>query len=128
VARTVRDERGAAAVEFALVLPFLLALIVGVVEVGRGWDAKLDLSGAAREGARAAATGGDVLAAVQDAAGSLDPDEIEVEPPAVPCDLARPTVGQRVAVETTYPYTWEVPFVGERTVTLTARSVMRCGG
>lgn len=126
--RREEGERGAAAVEFALVLPLLLALILGVVEVGRGWDAKLALTGAAREGARAAATGEDVAGAVRAAAGSLDAGAIRVVAPSVPCDLARPTLGQQVAVEATYPYTWELPFAGRRTVTLRARSVMRCGG
>jgi hypothetical protein len=50
-----RDERGQALVEFALVLPILLILIIGIIEFGRAWNISLVLGHAAREGARAAA-------------------------------------------------------------------------
>jgi TadE-like protein len=50
-------RRGAAAVELALLLPFLLALLLGVWEVGRLIQINQVLSNAAREGARQASTG-----------------------------------------------------------------------
>jgi hypothetical protein len=50
-----RRGRGAAAVEFALVLPFLVLLLVGVWEVGRMIQLQQILANAAREGAREAA-------------------------------------------------------------------------
>lgn len=46
-------ERGAAAVEFALVLPVLLAVLMGVVEMGLALYDKAVLTHASREGARA---------------------------------------------------------------------------
>ncbi len=46
-------ERGAAAVEFALVLPLLLAMLLGVVEMGLALYDKAVLTHASREGARA---------------------------------------------------------------------------
>ena len=52
-----RRDRGAAAVEFALVLPVLLILIFGIIDFGRMLNAKITLTEAAREGARAAAVG-----------------------------------------------------------------------
>ena len=45
-------ERGAAAVEFALVLPLLLALVFGIVEFGWTFNQQISLSNAARESAR----------------------------------------------------------------------------
>jgi hypothetical protein len=48
------DVRGAAAVEFALVLPLLLALLFGIVEFSRAWNRMAVMSDAAREGARRA--------------------------------------------------------------------------
>lgn len=51
------DDRGAAAVEFALVLPLLLVLLFGVIDFGRLLNAQIMLTEAAREGARAAAMG-----------------------------------------------------------------------
>ncbi len=47
-----RGEAGAAAVEFALVLPLLLTLLMGVVEFGWYFFNQGTLAGAAREAAR----------------------------------------------------------------------------
>lgn len=48
-------RRGAAAVEFAFVLPLLLLLIVGIWEMGRILQVQTILNNAARDGARLAA-------------------------------------------------------------------------
>jgi Flp pilus assembly protein TadG len=55
---TPRDDSGAAAVEFALVVPFVLLLLFGVIDFGRAYNMQLSLTHAAREGARVAALGG----------------------------------------------------------------------
>jgi Flp pilus assembly protein TadG len=55
VTRT-RQERGAAAVEFALVVPLLVMLLIGVVTVAIGYSAKVALNNAVREGARLGAS------------------------------------------------------------------------
>ena len=47
-----RDERGAAAVEFALVLPILLVLAFGIIDFGRLLYTYNNLTSAVREGAR----------------------------------------------------------------------------
>jgi Flp pilus assembly protein TadG len=54
--RKIRD-RGATAVEFALVLPLLLLLVCGIIDFGRALNAQISLTEAAREGARLAALG-----------------------------------------------------------------------
>jgi Flp pilus assembly protein TadG len=48
-------EKGAVAVEFALVLPIFLVLVLGIFEFGRGFNIQVSLSEAARESARYAA-------------------------------------------------------------------------
>jgi Flp pilus assembly protein TadG len=48
-------RRGVAAVEFAVILPFLLLLLVGIWELGRIIDVQITLNNAARDGARLAA-------------------------------------------------------------------------
>jgi Flp pilus assembly protein TadG len=55
--RRPRRRRGVATVEFALVLPFLLLLLLGMWEVGRMLHIQQSLSNAAREGGRQASTG-----------------------------------------------------------------------
>jgi Flp pilus assembly protein TadG len=49
-------ERGAAFVEFALVMPLVMVLLLGLVSAGMAWNQKLSLTHAAREGARYGAT------------------------------------------------------------------------
>lgn len=49
------DERGAAAVEFALVLPLLLLLVFGIISFGYMLSFRQGISQSAAEGARAAA-------------------------------------------------------------------------
>ena len=50
-----KREKGQNLVEFALILPVFLLLVVGMAEFGRGWMTKNILTGAAREAVRAAA-------------------------------------------------------------------------
>lgn len=54
IARWSRDERGGAMVEFALVVPLLLVLLMGIIEFGRVWNTEHVMTDAAREGARRA--------------------------------------------------------------------------
>jgi len=49
-----RDTKGQALLEFALLLPVLLMLILGIVEFGRVWNINQMLSDITREGARRA--------------------------------------------------------------------------
>ncbi len=53
--RRTNIERGQAAVEFALVLPLLLVLLVGIIEFGRAWNEHQVITEAARAAARKAA-------------------------------------------------------------------------
>ena len=52
---TLENERGQSLVEFALVVPLLLLLVVGIAEFGRAWMTQNILTGAAREAVRIAA-------------------------------------------------------------------------
>lgn len=54
-ATACRDARGAAAVEFALILPVLMVLVFGIVNYGDMLSVRQSVSQAASEGARAAA-------------------------------------------------------------------------
>jgi Flp pilus assembly protein TadG len=58
IARLTRSwrqaERGQALVEFALILPVILLLVVGMLEFARAWNLHQVMTDAAREGARRA--------------------------------------------------------------------------
>ena len=54
---TFRKERGAAAVEFALILPVFLLLIFAIIEIGIAYQRWTTVTHAAREGVRRLAVG-----------------------------------------------------------------------
>jgi Flp pilus assembly protein TadG len=62
--RSTRDEGGQAAVELALVLPFLLMMLIGIVEFGRAWNQHQVITDAARETARRACLSDEITEAV----------------------------------------------------------------
>lgn len=66
-------DRGAAAVEFALVLPMLLLVVFGLIDFGRMLNAQITLTEAAREGARAEALGSEVQPRIDAASAGLGP-------------------------------------------------------
>ncbi len=120
----MRRDRGATIVEAALVLPLLVMLVFGVVEFGRAYNAQVTLTHAAREGVRELAITQNPSAAsdrAKAAATSLDASQLSVS--ATNC-----SAGTSAELTISYPFTYEIPFVGSQTVTLTGEGVMRCGG
>ena len=80
--RPSNGQRGSSAVEFALVLPLVLLLLLALVQVGVLARDQLVLTQASRAGAREAAveaSGGAVEDAVRGAAVGLDGDRLRVE-------------------------------------------------
>ena len=70
------SERGAVAVEFALLAPVLVMLLLGITEFGRAYNAQVTLSSAAREGVRVMAIGNSPNAArtaAKNASSALKP-------------------------------------------------------
>lgn len=126
-----RGERGAALVEFALIVPVLLALVFGIYEFGRGYNAKVELTGAVREGARAVAltTAGNAnaaaTAAVTGGAPGLDTAAIAVTV-VTACPSPAPA-GANAVVRASYPLTWSIPPLLSGTWDIEVESVMRCG-
>ena len=118
------QSRGAAAVEFALVLPILVLILFGTIEFGRAYNAKTTLTHAAREGVRVLALGtGDPAATARNAATSLDGSQIGVTTAGGnPC-----TPGQQVAITLTYSVEYSIPLFSEGTWALSETATMRCG-
>jgi Flp pilus assembly protein TadG len=54
--RPVGDDRGAAAVEFALLFPLFLIVVFGIINFGFAFNQKINLTQAAREASRFGAT------------------------------------------------------------------------
>ena len=126
-----RDERGSAAVEFAMILPLLLLLVLGIAEFGRAFQVSGTLSAAAREGVRVMALQNDqaaARAAVRNAAASLDPDITDAQIAITPAVCPQTGTGNTsVRLTISYPLPLITDFFGA-TVDLTGTGVMRCNG
>jgi len=130
-ARKAPRDRGAAAVEFALLLPLLALLVFGIVDFGRALNAQITLTQAAREGARMAALGEpNVVSSTQAAATGLSPVSVTVT--SCPVGAA---AGVNATVQVSYTFTFLTPVGGiaklfgsgfGSTMTLTAQGVMPC--
>lgn len=64
--RRIRDERGQALVEFALLAPVLSLILVGVIQVGSWILADVDLASGTREAGRLLSTSKDDSSAIKD--------------------------------------------------------------
>jgi Flp pilus assembly protein TadG len=125
--RRWRDERGAAAVEFALVFPLLILVLFGVVEYGAVYNAQLQITGAAREAARELAVTGDAGAArsaALDAAPALVP---ALAPNDIAFSSATCSPGADITVTISYAKPFLTGLFGA-TVDLTGVATRRCGG
>ncbi|MBI4212885.1 MAG: pilus assembly protein [Chloroflexi bacterium] len=72
--RLWRGQSGVQTVEFAFLLPLVLLIIIGMIDLGRGYFSWLIITNGAREGARAAVVGkplSTVGARVQDGVSGL---------------------------------------------------------
>lgn len=107
-----RGLKGQALVEFALVLPILLILLLGILDFGRAIAAYNSVSNAARSGARVAIVNQDpaaIEAAVNSEAISLGDVAVAFDPdvndrPACPAEDCCPQIGCIVEVRVTSSY------------------------
>ena len=112
--------------EFALILPILVLFVFGIVEFGRAYSARIQLTSAVREGARAVALGDDGVAATQAGAPGLNPALAASQINANSCAGSSPP--PNATVRASYPFGYTIPLFGTGTWTLSATGVMRCGG
>ena len=131
-----RTERGASAVEFAIILPVLLLVLGGIVDFGRYFFFQIQLTNAAREGARVAIAypsppdpTASINARVMAAAGGVPSAAV------TPVAICSSGVTGYATVVVSAPFTWSVlgpaiKMVGGTWVAPTAAStgVMRCPG
>jgi Flp pilus assembly protein TadG len=126
-------DRGATVVEFALLLPVLLLILLGIVDFGRILNAQVTLSQAAREGARLVALDQpDVSSRTQAAATGLSPVGVAITS-SCPTGAGPSSDG---SVETSYSFQF-TPGLGylvtlfggsglSGQITLSAEGVMPC--
>jgi Flp pilus assembly protein TadG len=126
----LRGERGASAVEFALIVPLLVLLVLGIAEFGHAFQVQGTLSAAAREGARAMALQNDPAAArpaARNAASALSPSLTNAQIAITPASCPTTGATANVRVTISYPMPYLTGFFGSG-LGLTGSGVMRCNG
>ena len=119
-------ERGAAVVEFALIVPLLLLLVLGIAEFGRAYNVQTTLSGAARAGVRVMALQNDATAAKTATKSAAVP--LALSDAQIVVSANCPTTGTANATVTvSYPMVFITNFFGP-SIGLTGKAVMRCNG
>ena len=113
--RSLRNEDWQAAAEFALVLPLLAALLLGIAQFGIVFNNYITLTDATRAGARKAAVsrfigdgGASAITAVRNASSNLNQATLNVDVTADNWTVP----GGDVTVTASYPYSVNVPILG----------------
>ena len=128
-----RDDRGVVAIEFVLILPIFIALIVCSITLAGLFQTKSQVVGAARDGARALAI--KPLPATPDPdTNSTDGITVELEGdrcPRLTDPLYQTATPPQVTVKATRNYTVDVPFVPSdpswTNIQVTEKATMPCG-
>src|SRR5215472_2536784 len=132
--RSARRDRGAAAVEFALVLPVLLLIIFGIIDFGRMLYTQITLTQAAQASARATAILGEDpgRAEANTAASGLNPAPGQMDVTIRTCPQS-PSPTDNAEADLTYSFSFVTPLallakLGNGTVDLTAKGFSPCVG
>lgn len=126
--KLVQSNRGQAMVEMAIVLPILLLLMMGIVDLGRVFSSYLVITNASREGAREAALGysDDIIRErVAETTSQLDSSTVET---TVTPDQSKRDSGQMVTVQVNYQVNLIAPLLNNvlpNPVRLQAATTMR---
>lgn len=124
--RKGEKDRGAVAAEFALILPLIVLLIFGMIQMGIAYQRQEAVNAAAREGARIASLPTSTVAmACNRVTNSLSASTFDTTPS---CTVAGDCSGtsESVTVTVSVPNEIDIPFWGTQTVTLTAVGDFRC--
>ena len=106
-----KSDRGVSIIEFAVILPVLLLLVLGIIEFGWLYTAYITINGAAREGARLAARGedeGDIYTRVLNHSEFIINADGDVFPPILPAGYPN---GISVGGEITVRLEGEIPLL-----------------
>ncbi|WP_309108599.1 pilus assembly protein [Arthrobacter sp.] len=120
------SERGAVAVEFAILAPVLVMILLGIMEFGRAYNAQVTLTNAAREGVRVMAISNSQAAArtaARNAAVGLTPGLVDSQ---ITFSAATCPANAQMTVTVSYNLGTLTGIAGP--FAMTGRGLMQCGG
>jgi Flp pilus assembly protein TadG len=120
------SERGAAAVEFAILLPLLLMLVLGTIEFGRAYNAQITLTNAARDGVRVMAIGNDPTGAKTAAKNAAASVSTAIPTSDITLSTTACSTGDQVTLTIKYNLSTITGIAGP--FPMTGKGVMLCGG
>ncbi|MEW9870344.1 TadE/TadG family type IV pilus assembly protein [Arthrobacter sp. HS15c] len=121
-----RSERGAVAVEFAILLPLLLMLVLGTIEFGRAYNAQITLTNAARDGVRVMAIANDPVEAKKKAIAAAASVSSSIPASDVTLSTSTCSTGAQVTLTIKYNLSTITGIAGP--FPMTGKGVMLCGG
>lgn len=125
------SSRGQSLLEFALILPVLMLVVMGTLDLGRAVYIRTTISNAAREGAHTAIissnTNRNIMDAIESRSGGLGIQDSQIS--INPTNQASRTKGTTVTIGINYPLTPMTPMLAQmlgssQTLTLTASATM----
>ena len=126
--RNLKNQKGQALVEFAIILPILLILVMGILQFGMMLNSYLTIENASREGARTGIIGSsdaEIQNLIISTSPSLDPKNLIVS--ITPTETNRKS-GDTLIVKVTYNYNLIVPIISSlfnNVVVLNGQTSMR---
>lgn len=124
----LKNQKGQALVEFAIILPILLMLVMGILQFGMMLNTYLTIENASREGARAGIIGSsdaEIKNLIIATSPSLDPACLTV---IITPDEPNRKSGDTLTVQITYNYDLIVPIISslfENVIVLNGQTSMR---
>ncbi|OBR90315.1 MULTISPECIES: TadE/TadG family type IV pilus assembly protein [Clostridium] len=128
ILKNLKNEKGQALVEFAIILPILLLIVMGIVQFGMVINSYLTIENASREGARAGIIGStdqEIQYLIVATSPNLDPKNLTV---TITPDESSRRSGDSLIVKVTYKYNLTVPIISSlfnNVIVLNGQTTMR---
>jgi Flp pilus assembly protein TadG len=125
---SIKNQKGQSLVEFAIILPIILLLLMGIVEFGMMLNSYLTIQNVAREGSRLGIVGGsdvEIDTLIRNISPNLTPADLTVD--ITPAEDSRNS-GETLTVSITYNYHMTVPIISalfNNVIVLRSQSSMR---
>ncbi|WP_291642870.1 TadE/TadG family type IV pilus assembly protein [Clostridium sp.] len=126
--KSLKNEKGQSLVEFSILLPILLLVLMGILEFGLMLNSYLTINNSAREGARLGIVAGsdsEISELITNISPTLDTENLIIN--ITPSDGSRKS-GETLTVEVVYDYQVTIPIISNilnDVVVLKAQTSMR---